>query len=417
MIDLTSPRPVAATLAVVQGKLAYAKPIGKFFVGDTVCHLFERDGKPCLFLATPGKEGVKVAVPAKGPLTVVDFQGNETKAEGEVATGDMPVIVEGCDLEALRLHAALEIGASGSPVALPQHTADIEFIRLPVTVRNTYAEERAFTVSVENPKWGTASGAKVRLAPGESKTVELAFEAARGASAAGATRLGVTIATDGVPSVTKPFVLYVTDSSSLGNLVVNPTFDGDMKPWKGQGRQVDAPVPGDPANKALAIDGVGKGYRHHSESVKLPVPGGTYLYTAWARGYGMGGGSNLDEYGADGKHIRNYMMLNVFAVPGTGSKGWNYYAKKFTFKPETEKLAMTPVATGKEGAYAVFDNIQLSLYKGCDYVAFASADAKGASPVPLLCENMVRAENGYEWSEKNVAGVARFTWSKDALVF
>ncbi|MBR2487994.1 MAG: cellulase family glycosylhydrolase, partial [Kiritimatiellae bacterium] len=48
MIDLTSPRPVAATLAVVQGKLAYAKPIGKFFVGETVCHLFERDGKPCL---------------------------------------------------------------------------------------------------------------------------------------------------------------------------------------------------------------------------------------------------------------------------------------------------------------------------------------------------------------------------------
>ena len=136
MIDLTSPRPVAATLAVVQGKLAYAKPVGKFFVGDTVCHLFERDGKPCLFLYTPGKEGVKIAVPAKGPMTVVDFQGNETKAEGEVATGDMPVIVEGCDLEALRLHAALEIGASGSPVALPQHTADIESIRLPVTVRN-----------------------------------------------------------------------------------------------------------------------------------------------------------------------------------------------------------------------------------------------------------------------------------------
>ena len=417
MIDLTSPRPVAATLAVVQGKLAYAKPIGKFFIGDTVCHLFERDGKSCLFLATPGKEGVKVAVPAKGPLTVVDFQGNETKAEGEVATGDMPVIVEGCDLDALRLHAALEIGASGSPVALPQHTADIESIKLPVTVRNTYGAEREFTVSVENPKWGAASGAKVRLAPGESKTVELAFEAARGASAAGATKLGATIATDGVPSVTKPFVLYVTDSSALGNLVVNPAFDGDMKPWKGQGRQLDAPVPGDPANKALAIDGVGKGYRHHSETVKLPVPGGTYLYTAWARGYGMGGGSNLDEYGADGKHLKNYMMLNVFAVPGTGSKGWNYYAKKFTFKPETESLAMTPVATGKEGAYAVFDNIQLSLYKGCDFVAFASADAKGASPVPLLCENMVRAENGYEWSEKNVAGVARFTWSKESLVF
>ena len=417
MLDLSSPRPVAATLAVVQGRLAYARPVGKFFIGETVCHLFERDGRATLFLSTPGKEGVKVSVPAKGPLTVVDFQGNETVSRGEVVTGDMPVIAEGCDLDALRLHAALEVGAGGAPVAQPQHVADAASVKLPVTVRNAYAEVREFTVSAGRPKWGSAPEAKVRLGPGESKTLELVFETVRGGSAAGATRLGVTVATAGVPSVTKPCVLFVADSASLGNLVANPSFDGDMKPWRGDGRQADAPVPGDAANKALAIYGKGKGYVHQTETVRLPVPGATYLYTAWARGEGMGGGSNLDEYGPGGRHLKNYMMLRVFAAPGTGTRGWNYYARKFTFGPEAESLAMTPVATGKKGARMLYDNVQLSLYRGCDYVAFASSDAKGSSPVPLLCENMVRAENGYEWSERNVAGVARFTWSKDSLVF
>ncbi len=417
MIDLTSPRPVAATLAVVQGKLAYAKPVGKFFIGDTVCHLFEKKGKAILFLATPDKEGVKVAVPAKGALTVIDFQGNETSAKGSVVTGDMPVIVEGGDLDALKMHVALTVGTATSPVVLPQHVADAESIALPVTVSNPYSEKRTFVVTPENPKWGSAGAKKIALAPGESKTFELDFKASSGANPLGATKLGVKVATEGVPSVVKPCVLYVTDSSSLGNLVQNPTFDGDMKPWKGQGKQVSEPIPGNPDNKALAIYGEGKGYHHHTESVKLPVPGGTYLYSAWARGYGMGGGSNLDEYGKGFKHIKNYMMLRVFAVPGSGTKSWNYYSKKFTFSPDTETLAMTPVAEGKKGARVVYDNVQLSLYRGCDYVAFASADAANASPVPLLCENMVRPENGYEWSEKNAAGVARFTWTKGNLVF
>ena len=67
MIDLTSPRPVAATLAVVQGKLAYAKPIGKFFVGETVCHLFERDGKPCSSSRRPGRRALRSPSPRRAP--------------------------------------------------------------------------------------------------------------------------------------------------------------------------------------------------------------------------------------------------------------------------------------------------------------------------------------------------------------
>jgi len=412
MLDFTSPRPVAATLAVVQGLLAYAKPVGKFFIGETACHLFEKDGEAILFLGTPGKEGVGVCVAAapspQSVLTMIDFQGNETSvADNTVQTGDMPVIVRGGDLDALKLHAALFVGTAPAPTALPQHVADAESVTLPVTVTNPYGEAREFKV-------GASSSVTVALKPGEVKMVELAFDAK--ACVPGAQKIGVTISTKGVPSVTKPAVLFVTDSSSLGNLVANGTFDGSLAPWKGEGRLTDAPVPGEDANKALAIAGKGKGYSHETQSVKIPVPGGTYLYTAWMRGDGMGGGSNLDEYDAKGKHLKNYMMLNVFTIPGSGTKGWNYVSKVVTLKPETASLALSPVAEGREGARILYDNLQLSLYKGCNYVGFAAKDAKGATRVPLLCENQVRAENGYEWSEKNLAGVATVTWDREALV-
>jgi hypothetical protein len=417
MIDLTSPRPVAATLAVVQGRLAYAKPVGKFFVGEAVCHLFERDGRAILFVAAPGKEGVKVPVPAKGPFAVVDFQGNETPADGEVSAGDMPVIAEGCDLDQLKMHAALSVGTALSPSPKPQVVAETAgAAKIPVSVFNPYPLRTAFTVKCEGDV-GAAKPLVLELEPGETRKAELVFSFAKGAKAGSSLGLECIVHSDGRMDVAKPFTLCLTDESSLGNLVKNGGFEGDGAPWKGQGSLVDAPLPGAPANKALAISGAGKGYRHHSESVMLPVPGGTYLYSAWARGYGMGGGSNLDEFDANGKRLKNYMMLNVFAVSGSGTKGWNYYSKKFTFKPETVKLVMTPVAEGKKGARILYDNVQLSLYKGSDYVAFASPDASRSSPVPLLCENQVRGEGGYEWSERNLAGVARFAWDGDALVF
>ena len=416
MLDFCSPRPVAATLAVVQGKLGYAKPIGKFFLGETVCHLFERDGKAILFLTTPGKEGVAVRLPAKGAVTVTDFQGNETPvADATVTTGDMPVIVEGADLDVLKLHAALFIGTASAPTALPQVVVDeADEMRVPVTVSNPYAEEKTFTISFDQA-WGDVVLIPVRLAPGASEIHEVTV--VRSPKLKASNTLSMGIQTSGVSQVKKPFVLYITDESSLGNLAANGGFEGNGAPWKGEGRQVAAPLPGAPDNKALELKGVGKGYKHQTARAKLPVPGGTYLYSAWVRGNGMGGGSNLDEYDASGKHLKNYMMLNVFTVPGSGTKGWNYLSKKFTFKSEAETLAMTPVAEGKEGASILYDNIQLALYKGTDYMAFAAGDKAKSSPIPLLCENQVRAGDGYAWTEKNVAGIATFTWTKEALVF
>ena len=402
MLDQTSPRPVAATLAVVQGKLAYAKPIGKFFIGETVCHLFERDGKAILFLSTPGREGVRVTIPVAAGVhpRLTDFQGNKTALKGDaVITGDMPVIVEGVDLAALKLHAALSLG-SGAPSALPQVTALAP--RVPVTVSNPFADTRTFRVG----------GSSVTLAAGATKTFE-----AEVAAKPGANQLTLSVETKGLAPVSKPFVLYLTEAASLGNLAQNGAFDSTGAPWKGDGRLVDAPQPGASANRALAIAGKGKGYLHQTQMVDLPIPGGTYLYSAWLRGEGMGGGSNLDEYDALGKHLKNHMMLNVFALGGEGSKGWQYFSKRIVTKPQTAKLALTPVATGSVGKRILYDNVQLSLDRGLDFQSFAAPDAAQSALIPLLCENRVKSENGYVWSEKNLAGVARFSWSTEALVF
>ena len=437
-LDATSPRPVAATLAVVQGKLAYAKPIDKFYLGGISCHLFEKDGRAIAFLAgtdadlTKGgktksemrSKGVDfetkglAKLPYKGDITITDFQGNESVVKnGEVVTTEMPVIAEGADLDVLKLHASLFIGTGNSPTPLPQIVVDMaETMGLPVTVSNPYDKKVAFTVKADDPAWGTVAVETVELEPGAKKTFEVKFTAKKGEKIPAVNRLNCSIAANGM-KIVKPFVLYVTDEASLGDLVRNGGFDGDTDGWKGEGKVVPTAVPGAPDNKCLQLNGVGNGYKHHTKRFDVPVPGGKYLYTAWVRGDGMGGGSNFDMYDADGKHLQNLMMLNVWTIPNTGTKGWNYLSKMITLRPNCTSVSVTPVAQGAEGAFIRYDNVQLSLYKGSDYVAFASSEKAKSSPIPLLCSNQLRAENGYQFDEKNCVGVASFTWTKDALVF
>ena len=119
MLDRSSPRPVAVTLAVVQGKLAYAKPVGRFCCEELPVQLFERDGKAVAFVSAPGREGVRVTLPAKGAVKVTDYLGNETDAPGGVVTaGDMPVIVEGLDLDRMKLLMAKWRESAAKPFLL-----------------------------------------------------------------------------------------------------------------------------------------------------------------------------------------------------------------------------------------------------------------------------------------------------------
>ena len=414
MIDRTTPRPCAVTLGVVQGKIGYARAVGKFFIGDMPVQLFEKDGKAIAFVCAPGKEGVRLALPAAGELTVTDYQGNVSKVRGAVIAGDMPVIVEGLDLDAMKLHSAFRIGTSELPAPEPQVVLDAsDSMAVPVFVRNPYRHERTFTLTPSPASWGGAERMTVKLAAGESKSVELFYTPNPGAKIPATTKLSVAISSKGVPSVAKPFILYAIDPDSIGNLVKNGDFEKGSESWGGNNPIVDAPGG---TGKAMLLAGSGRGkWKSSWQSVDIPVPGQQYLYTCWMRGDNQGGGSNIGEHFSDGSKSRNYYMPAVFSMGEKGSGGWRLMVKRFASHPNTGSLTLTPVCAGTGRTY--YDNFSLSLYRGTDYAAFAGrvGGEKRSSKVPLLCDNQVQQTGGYSWSPQNLAGVAEFSWDAQGL--
>lgn len=410
-----APRPVAATLAVVQGKLAYAHPVGKFYLGKAACHLFEKESKAILFVTVPGEKDASVSVPALGELVVTDFQGNEIKVkDGVVRAGDMPVIVEGGDLEMLKLHAALSVGVS-APCAVPQHVASSGLsVSVPVSVCNADAEQRSFSLRAEAPGWGTVQPLELSLKAHERRAVSVVFSVKDGMHAAARTELKMTLSDNRGHSVVKPYVLCVTDPAAFANLLKNPGFDGDCKPWGGA-CAVDAPVPGDQGNRALVLNGKGRdNWQSAWQNVTSPLAGEEMLYSCWVRGEGMGGGSNFSASSPDGRK-RGFHMLQIFSVGESGTRGWRYLSKVFRPLEGGSSFTAAPVAQGPEGARMLFDNAFLGIYRGSAFVAEADGSGGFGSPIPLLCDNQVRGEDGYAWTEKNLAGVSRFAWSPQVL--
>ena len=444
LIDAHTPRPVAVTLAVLQGKLAYAKPVGKYFLGTTIVHLFEADdghaiavirapgadgttsfgttGKATGFRRDPTKKGLELSFPAKGPLTITDFQGNVTVSQdGSFYAGDMPVIVEGADLDILKMRTTLLPGSSAVPVPTPPCavTAGGETLPIPLRLFNPYRVEKTFTVSCGALDWAKSEPMRFRLKPGERRVAEFALRPT-GKVPASAT-LAFTIASDGLPSVEQSCQLTAIDPSTIGNLLRN----GDMsegqtgaKPaaWGGVGTLEE--VPGEPGNRALVFRGAGTGaYQSSWQSAKIPVPGATYLYTAWVWSDRMGAGSNVNE-DLKGGGSRKWTMPRIFSTPMSGTGYWRFLAKQFETKEDTIGLGLAPVAHGDKGGIVYYDNISLSLYQGSDFVCFANRAGKPEScPVPLLCDNQIQAEGGYAWTPKNLAGRAFFSWDAEALTF
>ena len=116
LLDDLSPRPVAATLAVLTSKLFNAKPQGTFMLGrGGLVHLFERDGRPVLVVSTYEADGEIIQLHAGSEsLTVTDYQGNEqsvacTAGVAELALAGLPVFVEGADLDCLKAYVVPEI--------------------------------------------------------------------------------------------------------------------------------------------------------------------------------------------------------------------------------------------------------------------------------------------------------------------
>ena len=260
---------------------------------------------------------------------------------------------------------------------------------------------------------------KFTLAPGERRVAEFPLRPTGKAPATA--DLAFTVASDGVPSVVKPCRLTVIDPSLIGNLLKNGDMsEGNLgaKPanWSGNGRLVE--VPGESGNRALRLEGQGiNAYQHASQGVQIPVPGATYLYTAWVWSDRMAAGSNVDETLADGGY-RKWIMLRIFSTSMSGTGHWRFLSKRFESKEDTKALGLTPVAHGEKGTHVLFDNVSLSLYKGSDFVCFARREGERADcPVPLLCDNQIQSEGGYAWTPKNLAGRATFSWDADALHF
>ena len=416
MIDRKSPRPSAVTLAVVQGKIGYAKAVGKFFMDGLPVQLFERDGAAIAFVCSPGKDGVKLAMPAKDALSVTDYQGNVKKAaDGQIEAGDMPVIVEGLDLDAMKLHAVLRVGTSRIPAAEPQVVVDAsEKMAVPVAVRNPYAEERTFTLAPSPAEWGKAQPVTLTLKPRETKSLELVYEAASPKNVSALTKLSVSVSTKGVPPVSKPFLLYATDPDSIGNLLKNGDFDdGKAAPWGGKVPVADAP---DGSGKALLFQCAGRGkYKSAWQNVTIPVPGQSYLYTCWMWGVGQGGGSNVGESFSDGTKSKTYYAPHIFSMGSKGSAGWRLMVKRFDTKANTKAVSLTPVADGTGKTY--IDNISFSLYNGTDFAAFAGRKGgeKKPSKIPLCCDNQIQASGGYAWSPENLSGIAELSWDDKGL--
>lgn len=444
LLDDHNPRPVAVTLAVLQGKLAYARPIGKFYIGATVVHLFEAEdghsiaivrapgegatsvfgttGKALGYARDPNNPGRLVKLPATGPLTITDYQGNVTTSpDGSFYAAEMPVIVEGADIAALKMRAVLLPGSSAVPVETPPCavTAGNETLPIPLRLFNPYAEKKTFLVACESIDWATRKPMSFTLEAGEHRVAEYPLHPT-GTPPAGET-LMFSVASDGLPTVEQPCQLTVVDPASIGNLLLNGDMsEGELgeKPahWGGLGTLEE--VPGEPGSRALALHGTGSGqYKSSWQGVKIPVPGATYLYTCWVLSDRMGAGSNVSEDLADGGS-RRWTMPRIFSTPMSGTTSWRFLAKQFETKEDTRGLGLAPVAHGDNGGVVYYDNISCSLYKGSDFVCFANrTGAPAACPVPLLCDNQIQSEGNYEWTPANLAGIGSFSWDDEALLF
>ncbi len=394
LLDEYSPRPVAATLAVVQGKLAQAKPLGKFNTDGGLFYLFEAPGQKAILFASAEKDGTKVDLrcSTKG-CVVTDFQGNEMAAKLPLTLNTMPVIIEGLPLDALKTYVVF------APESRQVVSLEKPQVMIPSVLFNPYAKPLSVKVN----------GVAFALKAGETRRVEIACQPKKAAEQT--VELSVEVA--GFASFTESVKLYLIAPESVGNL---------LKPdaWKGHAKKVPAPeIHGD----AWLFEG-GTGWQNMTQNVKVPAPGQAYLYTAWVRSEKIDSGSNLGLGKKDGTS-KTFFMPHVFSA-GNGTQYWRLLTHRRETPTDAEAISCTPVAKGAGSAR--FANVSLSQYEGTEYAGFAPKCTKApkidgtlddwtrAEPVPLLCDNQITVNDaGYKWVPENFSGIAYFQWDEKNL--
>jgi hypothetical protein len=437
LLDDTTPRPVAATLAVMSAKIGLARPIGTAAVyPDAVLHIFEKDGKGIAVASSRSDKSastpLRIAAGANSIL-MTDYQGNETAlaTQDGVVTVDlasMPVFLEGFDLATLASLTGVSIANQDDGDVLPNVTATLgSDATIPLKLRNPLAQDISGSVALDlGGKVGTLPPREFTLNADASSQVEITVSAAQISDAADKGNVVLHWKSPREISVSKPFRLMLVRPESLGNLLKNGGMETleDSRPaaWSGSAKSVDLATLGTgPGFQGRAVRFSGSdsaGYQHASQGIKLPAPGQKYLYTAWVWNEDMQAGSNLS---VDDK---TYYIPAVFDA-GQSTKFWRLLTHVRATPDTASSISLTPVVKGR--GWAMYDNVRVSLYDGTDFATEASRTTRKivvdgrlddwdlADPIPLLCDNQISAENGYAWTPQNLSGVARFAWDDDAL--
>ena len=453
LLDDSSPRPVAATLAVFTSKMVRAKPLGTFLLGKGgLFHLFERDDKPILVASTYEQKGenVKLDVGAEEVL-ITDYQGNENQlstpnGQAELQLNPLPCFIENMDIDILKTYVVPQIltssigtGISSNITASKGITPHINMLKgvknkLLVQLRNLYSSELSGNINVILPTgWPELKPVQFKLEAEKEQINEIELPIPKDLSDKDYTaRVIFNFDWEKLPQIYKPVVLSVISPQSLGNLMPNGDFEIPNTTSTGpEGWRVN-----DRTKKWISSEGMEEGLGKHVLKFEntsgweyvgrtIPLRGGqTYLYTAWVRNENMGTGSNMTMYFADGSK-KQLFDVQVFSC-GSNNPHWQMFTCRKQMPISTERVSFTPVANGK--GWAMWDNIRVTLFEGTDYAAEAHRikvppEIDGnldewvkKCPIPLIGNNQVthKAED-YTWSPDNLSGVGYLMWDETNL--
>ena len=425
--DLT-PRPVAATLAVMAAKLHRAVPQGSFRLGDDgPFHLFAVGDHAVLVAPKARTAGASVPLMAgANALVVTDDQGEENRvtANGPAVAlplGEQAEWVEGGDLDVLRTYTVPELLTR--QVALLAGREDQ--LRLHLNNRSDHPLTGTLTATLP-AGWPAAAPVPFTLAAGETQWVEIPFRAAADTPAA-EHRLQVVCRFENtrLPEVILPFTLAVSDPLTLGNLLANSGFEmvdatGRPQAWSlDKNSQAVAPENFQEGlgRRVLRMNG-STGWQRAAQTLDL-AGGKSYLYTAWIKNRDKAAGSNIDQKFTHGP-AKSLFTPQVFSA-GSNSPDWQFVSCVYRAPENLAKASFVPVAKGN--GEALYDNLRVTLYEGTAYAAEAMqvvrapvidgdlSDWAADAPIPLLGPGQTTIHDpAWKWAAENLRGVVRFAW-------
>ncbi len=448
ILDDLSPRPVAATLAVLASKLWNAEPLGTFTLGrGGLFHLFESAGGAVLVCAgyEPGEQ-VDLHVGAD-QVRITDHQGNERElaATGGMARlelGKLAYFLEGADPDVLKAYVTPEVIAHRAALkrSLLAQTPRVTMMRgadgqVLVRLRNVFDGKLDGDLRVDAPEgWPVAEPISFSLARGDESIVPVPIAVPKAVEPRDyEMSAAFRFTRRKLPEIVKPFTLSVISPDTIGNLMPNGGFEepapdgGSADGWRVNGKTslwATAEGLGDGlGDHLLKFTGTAGQYATCTRTLELRG-GDTYLYTAWVWNRNMRAGSNIYQELADGTTKPLY-DVHVFTC-GPDNPYWQMYTCRYRAPANLEQVRFVPLGNGD--GWAAFDNIRVTLFEGTDFAAEchrATAapridgsldDWAKACPIPLIGRNQLTVlDEAYSWTSRNLNGIGHLMWDDENL--